>query len=156
MIKMPNVRVLVLTLLALALGATAATAQRGGGRYSLEYEGALTGGVTGVRATYAVGSGGLVLDLPAVVASYPTVRLVRGAGLPDRPMQAEFGGADGFALEFSHPDLPARYVAQRGTVRIAEVAGGRIRGDFAVVAVPAGQGSGPPLTLRGQFDAAAR
>lgn len=143
-------------LVALLVAAPAAEAQRGGGKYSLEYEGELTGGVTGVRSTYSDGGGSFVVDLPPVVASYPTVRLVRRAGVPVRPAQIEIGGGqEAFTIEFTHPDLPVAYVAQRGTVRVTEVGDGRVAGEFAVVAAPAGGGA-KTITLRGRFDAVRR
>lgn len=149
-------RWMLLGLLAVGFVPVARTQQKPGGRYELEYEGALIGGVTGVGATYGLRGGSLEIVLPAVVRSYPTVRLVSGAGLPDRPTQLAVG-ADGFAVEFSHPDLARTYVARGGSVRVTEVVQGRIRGEFTILATPQDAGAGArELTLRGRFEATQR
>lgn len=150
-------RLCFVALMALAVAAPAADAQSGAGRFSLEYEGELTGGVTGIRSSFTTAGGSFMIELPAVVASYPTVRLVRHAGVPERPAQIEVGsGPEAFSVEFTHPDLPVAYVAQRGTVRVTDVSAGRVAGDFAVVASPAGGAPGKSLTIRGRFEAARR
>lgn len=134
-----------------------ADAQRSGGRYELEYEGPAMGGVTGVGATYSLEGGALVIDLPAVVRSYPTVRFVRRGGIPERPSQLGIGtGPEAVSTRFTHPDLPEGYVGEAGVVRITEISNGTIRGEFAIVASPAGAPGTRSLTFRGRFEAVAR
>jgi hypothetical protein len=140
---------------ALMLAIAAATdAHAQAGRYAVEYEGATMGGVTGVGAKYTAG-GSLVIELPPVVASYPTVRFVRAAGAPDRAMQIPVGTSAGesFQVRFTHPDLSGEYIGESGTVRIRDVADGRISGDFVVVASPAADPGARTLTFRGSFEA---
>lgn len=131
---------------------TLVEAQRSG-RYELEFEGPVMGGVTGVGATYSTGGGQTVIQLPAVVRSYPTIQFVLSGPMPSGPVQAVIGS--GATVRFSHPDLSTTYVGERGVVRITEIVNGRIRGEFAVVAAPAGAPGTAPLTFRGRFEATA-
>lgn len=137
----------------LTLGLDASASAQSSGRYELEYEGALMGGVTGVGATISPG-GALTIELPAVVRSYPSVRFQRSGALPAQPFQAAVGsGPDQFSVRFSHPDLQGVYVGEGGAVRITEITDRTIRGDFAVVASPAGSPGARTLTFRGRFEA---
>lgn len=142
---------------ALLLGLSGTAQAQNSGRFELEYDGPVMGGVTGVGATQSLGSGQFVIDLPAVVRSYPTVRITRTGGLPAQPFQAAVGqGAGDFTVRFSHPDLPETYVGEGGAVRITEITARLIRGDFAVVASPAGSPGARTLTIRGRFEAPVR
>jgi hypothetical protein len=142
---------------ALLLGLSATAQAQTSGRFELEYDGPVMGGVTGVGATRSLSAGQFVIELPAVVRSYPTVRIARSGGLPDQPFQAAVGsGAGEFTVRFSHPDLPETYVGVGGAVRITEITDRVIRGDFAVVASPAGSLGARTLTIRGRFEAPAR
>lgn len=142
---------------ALLVGLSATADAQTSGRYELEFDGPVMGGVTGVGATQSVGAGQLVIELPAVVRSYPTVRFSRSGGLPDQPFQASVGsGAGDFTVRFSHPDLPETYVGEGGAVRITEITDRLIRGDFAVVASPVGSPGARTLTIRGRFEAPIR
>lgn len=138
----------------LLLGSTDLVEAQRSGRFELEYEGPVMGGVTGVGATYSTSGAQTVIELPAVVRSYPTVRFVLDGAIPERPTQAAIGS--GASVRFSHPDLTGGYVGERGMVRITEVANGVIRGEFAIVAAPAGAPGTSPLTFRGRFEASAR
>lgn len=127
------------------------------GRYELEFDGPVMGGVTGVGANQSLGAGRFVIELPAVVRSYPTVRFARSGGPPNQPFQAAVGsGAGDFSVQFSHPDLPETYVGEGGAVRITEVTARVIRGDFAIVASPVGSPGAKTLTIRGRFEAPVR
>lgn len=142
---------------ALLVGLSATADAQTNGRYELEFDGPVMGGVTGVGATQTIGAGRLVIELPAVVRTYPTVRFARSGGLPDQPFQAAVGaGAGDFAVQFSHPDLPETYVGEGGAVRITEITDRVIRGDFAVVASPVGSPGARTLTIRGRFEAPVR
>jgi hypothetical protein len=149
----------ILAALALIAGlstADAAVAQaQSSGRYELEFEGAVMGGVTGVGATVAANGASTLIELPAVVASYPTVRFEMRGPLPERPMQGDVGSGGMFQARFSHPDLTETYIGDRGFVRITDVSNGRIRGEFAVVASPVGAPGTGTLTYRGRFEAPA-
>lgn len=150
----------ILAILALIAGIAAPDAAVGqgqsSGRYELEFEGAVMGGVTGVGATFAANGGSTIIELPAVVSSYPTVRFEMRGPLPDRPTQADVSSGGAIEARFAHPDLPEAYVGDRGFVRITDVSNGRIRGEFAVVASPIGAPGTGTLTYRGRFEARAR
>lgn len=153
-----SVRALLLPFVAVVcagvLAPDTAAAQRQGGRYTVEYEGDLMGGVTGTGARYSARGGSLVIELPPVVRSYPTIRFTRSGASPERPEQFAVGGAgEDFAVTFEHPDLPVGYVADAGSIRVTEVEDGRIRGEFVIVASRAGSPGQRTLTFRGQFEA---
>lgn len=139
---------------ALVLGTTSQAEAQRSGRYELEYDGPVMGGATGVGATFSARAGDLRIELPAVVRSYPAIEFVLRGGLPAGPTQAEIGS--GLSASFTHPDLAESYVAERGVVRITDISGDRIRGDFAIVASPAGAPGTSPLTFRGRFEAQRR
>lgn len=142
---------------ALTIGVASPAAAQSGGRYELEFEGPVMGGVTGVGATMSPAAGPLVIQLPAVVRSYPTVRFERAGALPDQPFQAAVGSASGqFAVRFTHPDLTGVYVGEAGAVRITEITDRVVRGEFAVIASPADSPGARTLTFRGRFEAPRR
>ncbi len=151
-------RTFLFALIALFIGAGAANAQRAPGRYEAEFSGAVTGGATGVKATYETGSSGLVIVLPAVSSSYPSLRLVRRAGAPERAgtFAASGDGAEAVQVEFVHPGLSSPYVAETGTVRLIPMEGGALRGEYMLVASPSGRAGVQDLRVRGWFEALPR
>lgn len=142
---------------ALTLGIASTADAQSGGRYELEFEGPVMGGVTGVGTILTPGGGLLTIQLPAVVSSYPTVQFERAGPLPDQPFQAAVGSGPGqFSVRFSHPELQGVYVGESGAVRITEITDRVIRGEFAVIASPADSPGARTLTFRGRFEAPRR
>lgn len=153
MIRTGPVIASIALLTGLSLAVESPASAQSSGRYELEFEGAVMGGVTGVGANQAMQPGQLVIELPAVVRTYPTVRFERSGGLPDQPFQAGVGSApDQFTVRFTHPDLSEAYLGESGAVRITEITDRVIRGEFAVVASPAASPGSRALTFRGRFE----